>query len=99
MSVLAAALITFFAFLALSLHLSRDALRRVAGYALPIDIIIHTSVIFLFFGTSTLGLLQAELSALMFTFALRTYRWAFGYSVLRRHKLTLRWVTTRGHFA
>lgn len=99
MSVLAAALITFFAFLALSLHLSRDALRRIAGYAGWIDLIIHTSVFVLFMGTSTLGLLQAELSALMFTFALRTYRWAFGYSRLRRHKLTFRWVTTRGYFA
>lgn len=79
MSVLAAALISFLGFGLLALHLKRRTLMRIAGYAMWFDIVVHGSVIYLFMGTSTLGLLQAELSAIFMTIALRTYRVLIGY--------------------
>jgi hypothetical protein len=99
MSVIGAAIITFFAFSLLCLHLSRTQLRRVAGYAAWFDVTIHTTVIVLFLGTSTLGLMQAELSAIMFSLSLRMYRYLFGYSRLGRKGLRLRWhVVSHGRF-
>lgn len=92
MSVLAAALITFFGFGLLCTHLRPHWLRRIAGYAMWFDIIVHCTVIYLFMGTSTLGLMQAELSAIMFTVALRSYRWLFGFEKLRGFK----WVRYTG---
>ena len=60
---------------------------------------IHTTVIVLFLGTSTLGLMQAELSAIMFSLSLRVYRYLFGYSRLERKGLRLRWrVINQGRF-
>lgn len=92
MSVLAAALITFFGFALLCTHLSRESMQRIAGYAMWFDIVVHGSVIYLFMGTSTLGLMQAELSAIMFTVALRSYRYLRGFQRFER----MRWVTYSG---
>lgn len=92
MSVFGAALISFFGMFLLSMHLSRSAMQRIAGYAMWVDIVLHISVITLFIGTSTLGLMQAELSAIFFTIALRTYRYARGYQRFER----TRWVTYAG---
>lgn len=99
MSVIGAALITFFAMILVTWHMQRSMLRKVVGYAMWIDITVHVSVIVLFMGTSTLGLMQAELSAIFMTFAIRAYRWAYGYSRLTRRGKLLRWHTTPGHFA
>lgn len=99
MSVVGAAIITFFAFTLLCLHLSRVQLRRIAGYAGWFDVTIHTTVIVLFFGTSTLGLMQAELSAILFSLSLRLYRWLFGYARLERKGWRWRWrVVSHGRF-
>lgn len=84
MSVFGAALITFFALMLLTWHMRPGTKRKVAGYALPVDLLVHGTVIYLFFGTSTLGLMQAELSAIFFTVALRTYRYLHGYERLVR---------------
>lgn len=92
MSVLAAALISFLGFSLLCLHLRRTTLQRIAGYAMWFDITVHCTVIYLFMGTSTLGLLQAELSAIFATCALRMYRLLLGYQKLERGK----WVTYQG---
>ncbi len=94
MSVLAAAFISFFAMMLLTIHLSRTTMRRICGYALVVDVLMHGSVIWLFMGTSTLGLLQAELSAIMATVSLRAYRLCLGYE-----KLTTKgWVRYTGIF-
>ncbi len=82
MSVLAAALISFLSFALITWHIPRSTMRAICGYALVFDIILHGGVIWLFIGTSTLGLLQAELSAILITCALRAYRFAFGYRKL-----------------
>lgn len=98
MSVIGAALISFFSFALIAWHLSRDQLQKLAGFALPIDLILHTSVLAMFIGTSTLGLMQAELSAILFTLAMRGYRVLFGYRKLRRQGAKLRWHFTPGYF-
>lgn len=95
MSVFAASIITLFSFGMLTWHLSRETMLKIAGYAAIIDVCIHVGVIWMFMGTSTLGLMQAELSAIMFTLALRAYRYLRGYSRLRGTK----WVTYRGYLA
>lgn len=92
MSVLAAALISFFGFVLLMTHLEPQTRRRIAGYAGFIDMTLHATVLYVFFGTSTLGLLQAELSAIMFTVSLRTYRWLNGFERFEK----LRWVRYAG---
>ena len=96
MSVLAAAIVSLFALLAVTWHMQRSTLRKFAGYAFVLDLIVHVSVFTLFMGTSTLGLLQAELMAVFFTITLRTYRYLHGYSRLRREGMLVRWVTTPG---
>ena len=92
MSVIGAALISFFGIVLLSWHLSRSTMQRIVGYAGYIDLMLHGSVIYLFIGTSTLGLMQAELSAIFFTLALRAYRYLRGYQRFER----MRWVTYAG---
>lgn len=89
MSVLGAALISFFGFILLATHFERSTLQRIAGYAKYVDIVLHVSVIYMFMGTSTLGLMQAELSAIMFTICLRAYRWLRGFQRLERGKWVL----------
>lgn len=79
MSVFGAAMISFFGFILLATHFERRTLLRIAGYAKYVDIVLHCTVIYLFMGTSTLGLMQAELSAIMFTICLRAFRFLFGY--------------------
>lgn len=92
MSVLAAALVSFLGIVLLATHLSRDSMQRIAGYAGWVDMLLHGSVLYMFLGTSTLGLMQAELAAVFFTIALRTYRYVRGYQQLHRG----RWVTYQG---
>lgn len=77
------ALISFFSIALLLSHLSPTAMRRIAGYAGWVDLILHGTVILLFMGTSTHGLIQAEASAILFSLFLRGYRWYYGYERLR----------------
>jgi len=79
MSVLAAGLITYLSIFLLTRHLSSLQLRRIAGYAGWCDLLLHGTILYIFMGTSTLGLLQAELSGLMISVTLRAYRHLNGY--------------------
>jgi inner membrane protein involved in colicin E2 resistance len=96
MSVIGAALISFFAMSILSLYFSRNAFQRIAGYSMFIDLPMHVGLIYLFLNTSALGLLQAELSAVMITMSLFFYRKLFGYQRLERKGLRLKWKLYHG---
>jgi hypothetical protein len=84
MSWLIAALISFGSFALIATHLSPRFVRRAMGYAIWIDVFMHISILYMFLGTSTLGLLQAEAAGIMFSLSFRMYRWAFGYEKLTR---------------
>lgn len=99
MDIVSAAFVSLFALIAVSWHMQRSTLRKFVGYAFALDLFVHISVFALFMGTSTLGLLQAELMAIFFTITVRTYRYLFGYSRLRREGALLRWRTTKGKWA
>lgn len=92
MSVLAAALISFFSIVLITWHMKPCTKRRIVGYALWIDICLHGAVLYMFMGTSTLGLLQAELSAIFVSLAIRAYRSLKGYERFER----MRWVRYAG---
>lgn len=91
-----AALVTFTSFMLLISHVSPQCLRRLVGYKGKVDLVLHGTVIFLFFGTSTDGLLQAEAAAIMFSLFLRLYRWAAGYEV---YDFKRGWIRHAGRFS
>lgn len=82
MSIIFAALISFCGVALLATHLGHQGVRRIVGYCGWVDLVMHIGVIWLFMGTSTLGLLQAEACAVMITLTLRTYRRLLGYERL-----------------
>lgn len=90
----AAALVTFASFVLLMSHLSPRSMRRLVGYKGLVDLVLHSTVIFMFFGTSTDGLLQAEAAAILFSISLRVYRWAAGYERINGG----RWCRFAGRF-
>lgn len=92
MSWILAGFISFASIALLMTHFSPRAMRRVAGYAMLIDITLHGAILWVFLGTSTMGLLQAEAAGILFSVGLRTYRWAFGYERLIR----CRWISFDG---
>lgn len=92
----AEALVSFAAFFLLITHLSAHTVRRLVGYKGWTDLVLHASVLFLFFGTSTEGLIQAEAAAILFSLWLRVYRWAFGYE---RYFLAHGWRRYAGRFS
>jgi len=82
-TILAAALISFFSIsLLMNAYLEPVTRYKVAGqWAGRIDLLIHGTVILMFMGTSTLGLIQAELAAIIWTLYNRYfYRWFRGAS-------------------
>lgn len=95
MSWLIAAIISFGSFALILTHIKDQSIvRRAMGYALWIDIVMHVSILWMFMGTSTLGLLQAEAAGIMFSLSFRVYRWCFGYE-----RLTIKgWVRYAGVF-
>lgn len=82
MSWLIAAFISFGSFALIATALPAHVLRRAMGYAIWIDVLMHISILWMFIGTSTLGLLQAEAAGILFSLSFRVYRWAFGYEKL-----------------
>lgn len=80
-----AAVVSFISFLLIVRHLSQKWLRRMVGHMWVPDLTVHGTVIWMFLGTSTLGLIQAELAAIMFSVWLRAYRKAFGYERFSLH--------------
>ena len=79
MDLLVAAFVSFFGVWLLSTHLAPRAMRRLVGYAGWFDLMLHGSILLLFLGTSTLGLLQAEAAGICFSLYLRAYRHLQGY--------------------
>lgn len=84
MDILGAAVISFAGMLLIIHHLSPQWMRRLVGYKGIVDVLLHGSILYMFFGTSTLGLLQAELCGIMFSIYLRCYRRAFGFEKFTR---------------
>jgi hypothetical protein len=72
-------LISFCSFWLLSSHLSPQTMRRLVGYKGWVDVVLHCTIIFLFIGTSTDGLMQAEGAGILFSISLRLYRRLLGY--------------------
>lgn len=93
----AEALVSFAAVYLLLSHLQPRGTRRLVGYKGYVDVVLHTSVMALFFNTSTEGLIQAEAAAIMFSLWLRAYAWAFGYERYIRTRRA--WVRYAGHFS
>lgn len=91
------AIVSFAAMALLLSHLSNRTFRRLVGYKGYVDIALHGSVMFLFFGTSTEGLIQAEAAAILFSVWLRTYHWMFGFE--RFDYRQLRWRRFAGRFS
>jgi hypothetical protein len=94
MSIIFAALISFCGMMLIIHHLSAHWMRRLVGYKGWIDLMLHGTIIYLFFGTSTLGLLQAEAAGIMFSIYLRVYRKLFGYELWNIKRF--RWERWRG---
>jgi hypothetical protein len=78
------ALISFTAFYLLLSHLSGTTMRRLVGYKGSVDVVLHGTVICMFIGTSTDGLMQAEAAAILFSIYLRGYAHFAGYERLTR---------------
>lgn len=94
--IFAEALVSFAAFFLLLSHLSSRSMRRLVGYKALADCILHGTVLFMFFGTSTDGLIQAEAAAVLFSVYLRVYVWAKGWE--RFDWKQLRWRRFAGRF-
>lgn len=88
MSLGIAALISFVSIMILASHMSPQARRRLVGYCGWVDLCLHGTIIWLFVGTSTLGLMQAEASAILISITLRAYRWSKGYERIKNGKWT-----------
>ena len=88
------AVVSFAAMMLLVTHLSPKYTRRMVGYKGAFDIMLHSSILYMFWGTSTEGLLQAECAGILFSVWLRGYRWAFGYERF----VAKRWVRYSGKF-
>lgn len=91
---LVAALITFCVIVMLLTNLGAHNVRRVVGYPFATDLLVHGSIIYMFIGSSTLGLLQAEAAGLLFSLWMRYYRWAWGYERLTKSG----WIRYAGRF-
>ncbi len=76
---LVAGFVSFFSFVLLMTHLRPGTLRLLVGYKGVVDVLLHGTILWMFFGTSTMGLLQAEAAGICFSLYLRFYSWAFGY--------------------
>ena len=75
-----ATFVSFVSFMLLLQHISRSTMRKLVGHKGWVDVVLHLSILFLFFGTSTEGLLQAEAAGICFSIYLRLYAKLIGYS-------------------
>lgn len=78
--VFVAAFVSFCSFILLLQHVSGSTMRKLVGHKGWVDLVLHLSILFMFFGTSTDGLLQAEAAGICFSLYLRVYAKLFGYS-------------------
>ena len=74
-----AAFISFIGFLLVIHHMSPRWMRRLVGYKGYSDLLMHGTILWMFLGTSTMGLLQAEAAGIMFSLYLRAYAKLLGY--------------------
>lgn len=74
-----AAFISFMSMALLMTHMAPRTMRRLVGYKGWVDVTLHCTILFMFLGTSTMGLLQAEAAGILFSLYLRVYSWAFGF--------------------
>jgi hypothetical protein len=86
------AFVSFFGVYLILSHLSPQARRRLVGYVAIVDLCLHGLILWMFFGTSTMGLLQAEAAGICFSLYLRAYRKLQGYEKFERG----RWVRYEG---
>ncbi len=86
--------VTFVGFMFVFTHMPAHWVRRLAGYKGMVDVVVHASILYLFFGTSTIGLIQAELAGIGFSIYIRAYRWWHGYERLVQG----RWTRFAGRF-
>lgn len=91
---LLAAFVTFISFMLVLSHLGGQKMRRVVGYKGWADLVLHGSIMLLFIGTSTLGLLQAEAAGICFSLYLRAYYKFVGFECYDRK--AKRWVRSYG---
>lgn len=78
--ILGAALVTFIGALLMLAYLPAQTMRRLVGqYRWLIDVGLHGTIIYLFLGTSTLGLIQAEAAGIGISLYLRWYARHKGY--------------------
>ncbi len=89
-----AAFVSFVSFALLMQHMSPQTMRRLVGYKGYVDVMLHGTILYMFLGTSTMGLLQAEAAGICFSLYLRFYSWAFGYERIRNFK----WQRFAGRF-
>lgn len=74
------AFVTFTSFWMLIRHIGRPTMRKLVGYKGVVDVLLHGTIIMMFLGTSTDGLIQAEAAGIMFSIYLRLYSKFVGYS-------------------
>lgn len=90
-----AAFITFLSFWIVLHFMKPKIVRRIMGTRPWLDLILHGGVIILFLGAPTM-LIQAELSAILFSLAITIYRKLNGYEKLHRRGIKLVWVRYAG---
>lgn len=90
-----AGFITFVSFWIVLHFMPPRIVRRIMGTRPWLDLILHAGVIILFLGAPTM-LIQAELSAIMFSLAITIYRKLNGYEKLHRRGIRLVWVRYAG---
>lgn len=89
-----AALVTFIGCMLMLSHLGQTKMRRIVGYKGYADCVLHGSILLLFIGTSTMGLLQAEAAGICISIYLRLYSKFIGFE--RFNRKTKRWERTFG---
>ena len=76
--------VSFISFMLIIHHLPKHWIRRLVGYKGWVDLVLHGTIIWLFMGTSTHGLLQAEAAGICFSLYLRAYAYFAGYEKIEK---------------
>lgn len=95
MEIFGAALISFVGVWLLFKHIPKGIMMKILGYKGVVDVLLHGTIIYMFFGTSTLGLMQAELCGIFVSLYLRGLAKCQGYQKFRNG----RWVFYPGVFS
>lgn len=89
--------VTFVSFMLIISHVSAQTMRRLVGYKGWFDLVLHSTILYMFFGTSTEGLLQAEAAGILFSIYIRAYAYLMGYERFVKSRRT--WVRYAGRIA